>query len=280
MKFAKFFKLDLQTNIRLILLAVVLGAVVCVASMLATWLHVVAVGFSISTYTFADNLFSLFGGLLPLPFDDLSRQRFPIVWLLCLVAGLYCPLAFIPQSLRYTGPMQVMLGRSRAAWLGSKMAFVLLLSVIYWMAIYACLAVFTQLTSANFSIHASASLSMVLIPQPYVLLSDSANLSAFALTLPAVACVFYLGIAMISLFIKPLVSFVLALCALIPALFAELLFLPGTYMMAVRTAAVIQGGQNAVATLAICACVLALTVVLAQAAFSKMDFLGGIDTDD
>lgn len=207
--------------------------------------------------TFTDYVFYVFAGktkFVPMPgvyFD------FPALWTLFLALCFYLTLQYPLHELAGVGKNILLRTKSRSGWYASKCVWVICCVALIFCMLFGVIALFTLLTGGSFTDTVSARVAQIAAVDALFTTLDTPDFGRYLLLPPLMLIALSLWQLALSLLLRPAVSFLLSIAELLAAAFYMNRFIPGNYMMYLRTEPFETGGMNLLA-----GCLLALALAL------------------
>ena len=201
--------------------------------------------------------------------------KFPVSWAITLLLLAYITLGYPYRDLMGFGQKALVACRSRRSWWLSKCSWVVASVCAFWIVFYGVTFLMAVILGGGPSLAVSPQLERVLqwdVPVRY----SEPDFVAFILLVPIMTSAICLFQLCISLFLRPAISYLVTFSGLfLAAFYYQLPFLPGNYLMAMRTPGVVGSGFSPLWGL-ILAVVLGIGSSVAGAyRFSRMDILEG-----
>lgn len=196
-------------------------------------------------------------------------------WILMAALIIYMTLGYPWEHLSGMGKHLLILSKSRISWWISKCIWIIASVFIYYSIALIVTLLFTIICGGVISFAISAD-------TPYLFGFDrvsALNVPPWSIVRPAIllfamtsaVCLFQL---MLSLFIKPLFSYLVTLCMLSMSICFQRLYLIGNYMMAARSENFLsENGMNFWQGLVIAVCMVLFVMTVGSQIFSKTDVL-------
>lgn len=272
MKFIKFLRYDLKNGILLIYFKYLVAAALFLFLCLDFFLR--CGGKDLQAHTLGDLTALAFAGMreyVPSPTDPF---RFPAFWVLTFALLLYITLYYADQDLVGFGQHTMVCAGGRGWWWLSKCAWNTAAVLVFFVCAWVVLLAFALCSGLQFTLRLSDSMEFVL---------DAGNVmegaAAWRVGLELTVMPVLIGIALsllqmtLSLWIKPIFSYMLSVLHLIASAYAMSPFLIGNYAMVLRSDAVIENGVNAVNGILFAAALCILSVAAGWLIFRKYNIL-------
>ncbi len=274
-------RFDLRAGKRYLLLSVALGATVAFTVILGGWVKASAYQIDWSEFTLGDNALLILAGLLP-P-DQIERDSilFPIGWMLLWTACALAPIAYVGKYGKgYFGVSSLLKSKKRSSWFLAKCIWALIATFLFWIAVAITAMFLTSINSGHFSLEASSSIEAINLSRNDELLDSPYDLTSFLLMIPLIGALFVLPLVVISLLKNELFAFLTVLVLLLPALLIVSGFIPGEYLMAVRSDCFLSTGISSIQSLAYAVLVGFFSTLVGALIFRGSNIVGMVETYD
>lgn len=273
-------RVDLQAGRRQLIVAVALGAGLALLETGGIWLKAASVGVDWGSFSLGDNVLALLCGMIPPQRGERNDAAFPVGWLLLWVACLYAPLAYPSRDTRGFGRSVALECESRRAWFLAKCLWTAVAVLLFLGGLLATEVGLTALTSGNLSFTAEEVRPVLGLPRRDDLQGAPYEIGPFVATCVPVCIAFSVLIMTLSLFVRPLISFSVALVLLVLPALAITGWLPGEYLMAARSETLMATGFSVGRSLLYSAAMLSISIAGGCALFDRADLLGRSASDD
>lgn len=224
--------------------------------------------------TYGNALMSIFGGVQEFDRAADGQFIFPAVWILMYLLLLYLTLYYPYNNLEDNGKYILVLSGSRKLWWCAKCVWNVCSVVVFFLIGYAVIALGCAVTGMRMTTDVSPNIWAFLNMRITSELMYPEKMTLEIMIMPAV-CMIALNLLemALSLFIRPIFSFIICGIILLASAYFNSPFLIGCYACPVRSAAMIRGGLNMYAGLALAAGVAVISVIAGCIKFSRYDAL-------
>lgn len=225
----------------------------------------------------ADYLLYCFSGSIPLGNVSIFEFRLPILWLLVIASCLFLNLDYCLNDLTLSGQQIILRSGTRMGWYFSKCVWNILSCVLYFTFAALTVLLFTLATGGETSLESTPVAMIILfedvVSQPVALTSTQTLLIAVLLPCLTIAALSMLEM-LLSLLVRPVISFLSCMCLLILALYWESPFALGNGAMTMRSRLLSTDGLAAGSVIAVCVIVLIICAIVGAIRFRHTDILG------
>jgi len=230
----------------------------------------------INAGSFGDFLFYVFGGMKEYRPEMQEPFQFPAVWTLTLVLIFYITLYYPFHDLMGYGRGILLQSRSRIKWWGAKCAWAAAAVLLFFVLLWSVLLLFCLLLRRPIVMDISAAAYGILGAAPGgnrgIVMQQ--QLTMELMLLPALTVIALSLFQMfLSLFIKPLYSFVTTVSVLIASAYYSSGFMIGNYAMALRSVRVSASGVPLANGICFALALSAFSVAAGMLVFRRYDIL-------
>ena len=222
-------------------------------------------------FSVGDYLAYLFAGKGPWRLEEGIPFKFPVSWMLLFSLLLYMTLRYPVKDLRGIGALVVVAGQSRWAWWLSKCAWVAVLTGSMLILILVIAVVWAVLTGGDIMWVPSASIEAVVSQEPDLRPEDMGSMAPFFLGVLVLSVALAEVQLVLSLFVRPLLSFTACFSILFVSACQFSPLLLGNYLIAMRSSALMLDGFDPLAGIATGVAICVLAVILGGIRFSLID---------
>lgn len=228
------------------------------------------------TGTWMDFLFYVFKGMEPISnLNSMEQIRLPISWLLIIGGCLFLNLDYLLHDLTNAGQQVLVRCNSRKAWYLSKCFWNTTSCLAYFLIGTGMTLIAALLTGAEIVLTDTPTITfdLLMLQNPVTLTSVQAI--CIALLLPLLTLVTINQIQMtLSLYVKPILSFLICISLLVIAVYVSTPFAVGNGAMVIRSGYLSESGIDPGFTCAVCVVIYIACVVLGTIRFQHTDILG------
>lgn len=228
------------------------------------------------TGTWIDFLFYVFKGMEPISFlNSMEQIRIPISWLLIIGGCLFLNLDYLLQDLTSAGQQVLVRCNSRKAWYLSKCFWNTTSCLVYFSVGIGMTLIVSLLAGAEIKLIDTPTISFDLLMLHNPVNLTSAQAICIALLLPLLTLVTINQIQMtLSLYVKPILSFLICISLLVIAVYASTPFAIGNGAMVIRSSYLSESGVDPGIACVVCIVAYLACVVLGTIRFKHTDILG------
>ena len=248
--------------------------VLCIASL---YLQAAAPDFSGMRFTLGDYLVNDVAGMKQFIVLDHEPFRFPVAWAVMFLLVAYVTLWYPYRDLMGSGKQVVIAGGSRWAWWLAKCVWVMVAVGAFFILAFAVASVWTFAAGGEYSVRVSERLPELLAFSPAQVTQPPYEVLSCLLGVPVVTAALCLIQLLLSLLIRPALSYAVTVAILFLSAFYFNPWLIGNYLMAARSAALMQGGVDAVMGLTLSVTLIVAVSIGGGLVFSHMDILNKED---
>lgn len=226
--------------------------------------------------TLGDCLVNLVAGIPRYVFDAGYPFPFPASWLLVFLLVAYLTLAYPYRDLMGSGRQLVLASGSRLSWWASKCVWAALSVLAFFLALGVGAVLWTVIAGGDLGLQVSAAAPTALsfgidrsVLHPWQV---GGWFFAAAVLVTIALCLVQM---LVSLVIKPLLSFVVTVAILFFSAFFQTDALVGSYLMAARSSYFVNGGMQAPIGVAIALGIIVVAAVIGGLYFKNMDIMEG-----
>lgn len=226
--------------------------------------------------TWMDFMLYIFKGSEPLSaMNTQEHLKLPISWIMVIGGCLLLNLDYFLNDMTTTGQQILIRCNSRKCWFLSKCAWILLSCIVYCGIGMIAILFLTISAGGDLSIINTPALTqkIYLLSEPVTVTSMEAICIGIVLPLQTIIALCMLQMTL-SLFIKPIFSFLTCICLLVLAIYVNSPFIIGNGAMTLRTGLVPEKSMDLFAAGLACVAVTILSVVIGLLRFCHMDILG------
>lgn len=233
-----------------------------------SWIDIFNAG---CTGTWMDYLMGCFRGAAPA--ETVSELNFPMSWFLIMAGCLYLNLDYPMNDLSDTGQQLLIRLVNKKGWYVSKFVWSLLSSILY--------VLLGSITALVFALASGGSVALVNTPQAAIGMHLIGNVELtlrqallVAVILPTLTLATLNVLQMtLTLFIKPIFSFLICICLLVYALLEASPFILGNGAMVARSGILEETFLDPCAIALTCGAVIVLSGSIGLLRFARMDHL-------
>lgn len=228
------------------------------------------------TGTWMDFLFYLFKGIEPVSnLNSMEQMQLPISWLLIIGGCLFLNLDYLLQDLTSAGQQVLVRCNSRKAWYLSKCFWNTTSCLVFFLVGIGMILIVSLLAGAEIKLIDTPTITFDLLMLHNPVTLTSAQAICIALFLPLLTLVTINQIQMtLSLFVKPILSFLICISLLVIAVYASTPFTIGNGAMVIRSSYLSESGVDPGIACEVCIVVYLACVVLGTIRFKHTDILG------
>lgn len=261
MRFLRLFLVDVREGFVSLWRWYAVSIVFFVLCIVALYLQAASFRYDAISFSLGDYLVSFVAGMSP--FDPNLGEPFhlPITWIVLFLLVSYLTLWYPYRDLMGAGKQIMVVGGSRWAWWLAKCAWIATTVTAFFLIALFVAATWTLVSGGDFSLHTSAHLPELM---DFICISGlevSYDAHACLVAIPAATIALCLVQLLLSLVIRPPLSYVATLAMLFVSAFYYNPWLIGNYLMAARSSSMMPNGLSAEHGVML-AGVLALTVVV------------------
>lgn len=224
---------------------------------------------TLSTPSFGDYLINLVAGSAIHHLNAEEPFFFPGLWLLLFLLLAYITLSYPSQALKKSGTLLLVEAQSRWVWWLSKCIWLALSVVVFFLVALAGAFVWTLIDGGSFSFKITGITPLVLLFGKITNIPDSWSMGvSFYAGVVVISVVLCLAQMLLSLVIKPLVSYLCVIGFLLLCSFYTLSPLIANFLMAARSSVFFADGMNAQSGLII-GCVLMVALIVGGGVYFK-----------
>lgn len=229
--------------------------------------------------TWMDFLFYAFKGMEPITNPDTFEQvQLPMSWILIFGGCLFLNMEYLLNDLSNAGQQVIVRCNSRKVWYLSKCLWNITSCVVYFLIGMATTLIVAMIAGAEVSLADSPTITFDLYSLTEPVALAVANTICVGVILPLLTLVtLSLLQMMLSLFLKPILSFMICISLLVIGIYTDSSYAIGCGAMVVRSRLLTDGGVDPVVAGAVCIVVLAVSVVLGVIRFKHTDILGMVE---
>lgn len=273
-------RVDLRAGGKQLVAAIVLGVGLALLETGGMWLKAASTDVDWTAFSLGDNVLALLCGMIPPQPGERNDVAFPVGWLLLWAACLYAPLSYPSRDMHGFGRNVALECGNRGAWFLSKCLWVIVAALFFLGGLLVAEVGLTAFASGNLGFTAEEIRPVLELPRRDDLQGAPYDIGPFVATC-ALACVALSVLTMVSsLFVRPLISFSVALALLILPALAITGWLPGEYLMAVRSEILRTAGLSVVQSLLYSTALLLFSMLGGLALFDRADLLGRSTSND
>lgn len=234
------------------------------------------------SFSWADYLMYCFQGMPRISLETASSDFFlPINWLLVMAGCLLLNFDYFLSDITNAGQQVIIRSTSRIRWYISKCIWNCSSTLLFFCIGWITVAIFTVLTNGELTIEASPEVCQFIFSSIVSEVNDPITsvsmkqyiISVLLLPMLSIASLNLLQMTL-SLYIKPILSFILVMCVLIISLFWYSPFALANSAMLLRSGQFVADGINTEHAAIIGFCVLLICMALGSVKFRKSDILG------
>lgn len=224
---------------------------------------------------FADFLMYIYGGMDQYVPEPGNPFRFPVRWLIVLLSMAFITLNYPYKDMHAYGQQILLRTKGRTAWWLSKCSWNILSVLVYHGLIFLTVTFFCVFTKSNLTGAINKGLLYIVFQiEPSHMAPDTTIWTLTMLLTPVfISMAINLLQMMVSLFIKPMLSFVVTAFLMISSAYFTSPYLIGNYAMPMRYDVVITDGVNASTGIMISAVLALAVVVIGSIRFHRYDIL-------
>lgn len=224
--------------------------------------------------TFADFLLYLFCGMPKFVPAKTEAFVFPIRWFLLHMVLLYGGLYYPYRDLNTLGSSVLPRSGSRYKWWFSKCIWAIFNQLLSYLCIYVTLFVFCLLSGEELSLQITSMYINDIMKAESIFDSFSEDLLLIAVVLPfLVTMALCLLQMMLSLFVKPIFSYLVVAVILLASAYMDNLILIGNFAMPIRSCHVIENGYRMQEGCVIVLIIACMAVVIGLLRFRRYDIM-------
>lgn len=228
------------------------------------------------TGTWMDFLFYVFQGLEPMVnLSSLKRVQLPISWLLMIGGCLFLNLDYLLHDLTSAGQQVLVRCNSRKTWYLSKCFWNTASCLVYFLIGIGTTLIVALLTGAEIVLTDTTTITCSLFMLQNMVTLTSVQAVCIGLVLPLLTLVTINQIQMtLSLYVKPILSFLVCISLLVIAIYANTPFAVGNGAMVIRSGYFSESGIDPGIACGVCIVAYLACVVLGTIRFQHTDILG------
>ena len=228
------------------------------------------------TGTWMDFLFYVFKGMEPITnLNSLEQVQLPISWLLIIGGCLFLNLDYLLHDLTSAGQQVLVRCNSRKAWYLSKCFWNTTSCLVYFLIGIGMTLVTSLLAGAEIVLIDTPTISFDLLMLQSSVTLTSTQAVCIGLFLPLLTLVTINQIQMtLSLYVKPILSFLICISLLVIAVYASTPFAVGNGAMVIRSGYLSENGIDPGIACVVCVVAYLACVVLGTIRFQHTDILG------
>lgn len=225
--------------------------------------------------TLADFLITVFAGCRENAAQEMGMSfQVPFLWMAYICWMLLLTLRYPLEELAGIGKQLLVLSRKRGYWFFSKCVWVCVYTIVSFIAMCLGIAAMGIICGANFSFDVNEYLATeVGFISPYL---KPAPWNITMLTVSNLITLVALGVVQftLSLFLKPLYSYLLIVGYALSCTYISSPFLVGNYMMGARSASIAIGGYDPLEGILVSVWLAAVAAIIGWLRFGNYDILG------
>ena len=226
--------------------------------------------------TWMDFMIYIFKGSEPLSnLSTLEQLKLPISWIMVLGGCLFLNLDYFLNDMTTTGQQILIRCNSRKGWFLSKCVWIILSCIAYYGIGMIAILFLTISAGGDLSIINNPVLTqeIYLLSEPVAVTSVEAICIGIVLPLLTIIALCMAQMTL-SLFMKPIFSFLTCICLLVLAIYVSSPCIIGNGAMTLRTGLMPEKNIDLLAAGLVCTAVTILSIVIGTLRFSRMDILG------
>ena len=233
-------------------------------------------GFREETGTWMDFLFYVFQGLEPLvKLSSLKRVQLPISWLLIFGGCLFLNLDYLLHDLTNAGQQVLVRCNSRKVWYLSKCFWNTTSCLVYFLIGIGTTLITAFIAGAEIVLNDTPTITFDLLMLQSPVALTSAQAVCIGLLLPLLTLVTINQVQMtLSLYVKPILSFLICIGLLVIAVYASSPFAVGNGAMVIRSSYLSKGGIDPGIACGVCIVTYLACMLLGTIRFRHTDILG------
>ena len=227
------------------------------------------------TASFADNFVYVFGGMkeyIPSPTEPFV---FPAVWMVLFLALPYATLSYPLNDIQTFGQQVIFRSRQRTAWWLSKCAWNILCCVLYNLIVVGIIILFCVVTKNDINLSINKNLMQAIFDiKDQSLPETNLHLTIVTMLSPVLIAIAVNIFQMtLSLFIKPMFSFLVTATILLSSCYLLSPFFIGNYAMVTRSDTIITNGCNFDIGIFVAVTIILLSAVAGIFRFNRYDII-------
>lgn len=224
--------------------------------------------------TLGNTMLSILGGMPEYSATGNKPFTFPVVWLMLYLLPAYLTLYYPQQDLEESGQNLLIRTGGRSLWWLSKCLWNIIMVLVFWGTGYLILALFCAMRGIPFSMGISENIPYFLNLENSRLwqLPRELNLELWVLPVLVTETICLLQMT-VSLYIRPIFSFMVIGVLLLSSAYYQSSYLPGNYIMPVRSSRIILGGIDPVQGILFSLVFMAVSFVAGLIRFRYYDIL-------
>lgn len=228
------------------------------------------------TGTWMDFLFYVFKGMEPISnLNSMEQIRLPISWLLIIGGCLFLNLDYLLYDLTSAGQQMLVRCNSRKAWYLSKCFWNTASCLVYFLIGIGMTLIVSLLAGAEFILIDTPTITFDLLMLQNPVTLTSAQAVCIGLLLPLLTLVTINQVQMtLSLYVKPILSFLICISLLVIAVYVSTPFAVGNGAMVIRSGYLSESGIDPGIACMVCVVTYLACVVLGTIRFKHTDILG------
>lgn len=225
--------------------------------------------------TFMDFMIYIFKGSEPFNLSTSEQLKLPISWIMVIGGCLFLNLDYFLNDMTATGQQILIRCNSRKGWFLSKCVWIILSCIAYYGIGMIAILLLTILAGGDLTITNNPVLTqkIYLLSEPVAMMSVEAICIGIVLPLLTIIALCMAQMTL-SLFMKPIFSFLTCICSLVLAVYVSSPFIVGNGAMTLRTALHPDGNIDILTAGLACTTVIFLSTVIGTLRFKHMDILG------
>ncbi|MDR0917861.1 MAG: hypothetical protein LBM93_01210 [Oscillospiraceae bacterium] len=251
----------------------IMPCIFCIDFLMKAKLH------NISDYSFADFYMFIYGGMNEYIPSSQNMFRVPVLWVILFTTMFFGSLNYPYNDLFGYGKQILLRTKGRVLWWLSKCCWNVVYILLFHIIIIYIICIFVLIVRADFELDINVELlARNFLAEPMSLTSDSIRLQFLLFSSPILISVALNLLQMtISLFIKPIFSFLLMSVILISSSYLMSNSMLGNYGMIFRSNIVLKNGLNFEPGIYISLIIIVLSIIIGMFKFKKYDIINTVD---
>lgn len=264
---------DLQEGFREIARHMLAACALFLGLMVLLLLKMGASGIPLSEASFTDFVLSAAGGGAPYRPESHAPFPLPIEWMLTMLLMMFIPLGYPLRNSMGIGKTLMIASGGRWNWWLSKCLWIILYVMAYWMCMLVVAALCSLLVSGELDPAPSESLYAFTWIDRFALVNGPRLLMPALGAAIAMSCALCLAQLVLSLVIRPILSYACGATLLFASAFFFNPLLTGNYLMLSRSGVFIEHGTDPLVGCTIGAAISILSACIGGYAFQRTDLL-------